>query len=138
MLRSLPAVLPFVAILLCIAILPLIHSVEHWWHQNRNKLFSAGLAESSPWCTTCFAGPASGTARTLPTGLAAQSLKVLDHAVLDEYIPFIVLLFSLYTISGGIQLRGDLRATPADQHGLPGAGATAGQPHRHDRAPPCC
>jgi Na+/H+ antiporter NhaD/arsenite permease-like protein len=36
----------------------------------------------------------------------------LHHAVLDEYVPFIVLLFALYVISGGIHLGGDLAATP--------------------------
>ena len=31
------AVLPFVALLLCIAILPLMSLTEHWWHHNRNS-----------------------------------------------------------------------------------------------------
>jgi Na+/H+ antiporter NhaD/arsenite permease-like protein len=39
-------------------------------------------------------------------------LPVLNHAVPGEYIPFIVLLFSLYVISGGISLKGDLAAHP--------------------------
>jgi Na+/H+ antiporter NhaD/arsenite permease-like protein len=38
--------------------------------------------------------------------------EVAGHAVLQEYLPFIVLLFSLYVISGGLQLRGDLVALP--------------------------
>jgi Na+/H+ antiporter NhaD/arsenite permease-like protein len=38
---------------------------------------------------------------------------VLEHAVVAEYIPFIVLLFSLYVISGGICLKGDLAARPS-------------------------
>ena len=37
----------------------------------------------------------------------------LGHAVLEEYAPFMVLLFSLYVISGGLQLSGDLVARPA-------------------------
>jgi Na+/H+ antiporter NhaD/arsenite permease-like protein len=37
----------------------------------------------------------------------------VKHAVLDEYVPFIVLLFSLYVIAGGLRLRGDLLALPA-------------------------
>ena len=41
-------------------------------------------------------------------GLGCES----NHAVLKEYIPFIVLLFSLYVIAGGIVVRGDIRATP--------------------------
>ncbi len=35
------------------------------------------------------------------------------HIVLADYVPFIILLWSLYTISGGILLRGTLRGTPA-------------------------
>jgi Na+/H+ antiporter NhaD/arsenite permease-like protein len=37
---------------------------------------------------------------------------VVSNSILVEFIPFIVLLFSLYTISGGINLRGDLPARP--------------------------
>jgi Na+/H+ antiporter NhaD/arsenite permease-like protein len=37
---------------------------------------------------------------------------VFSNAILVEFVPFIVLLFSLYTISGGINLRGDLPARP--------------------------
>jgi len=37
---------------------------------------------------------------------------VIEHAVLAEYIPFIVLLFCLYVIAGGIVVRGDIQATP--------------------------
>jgi len=49
-------------------------------------------------------------------------LVVLDHAVLREYVPFIVLLFSLYVIAGGIVVRGDLRATPLTNTAIIGAG----------------
>ena len=44
-------------------------------------------------------------------GLGKVTL-VLEHAVMQEYVPFIVLLFSLYTISGGIRIEGDLVARP--------------------------
>jgi len=37
---------------------------------------------------------------------------VFANAIFHEYIPFIVLLFSLYTISGGIRIQGDLPAHP--------------------------
>ena len=47
----------------------------------------------------------------LVSGVGAV-LAILDHAILVEYIPFIVLLFSLYVISGGINLKGDLPAHP--------------------------
>ena len=41
-----------------------------------------------------------------------QTGEVLANAILNEYVPFIVLLFSLYTISGGIRIEGDLPAHP--------------------------
>ncbi|MCH8970187.1 MAG: sodium:proton antiporter, partial [Planctomycetes bacterium] len=31
------AVIPFAALLLCIAILPLMTLTEHWWHHNKNR-----------------------------------------------------------------------------------------------------
>ena len=37
---------------------------------------------------------------------------VLENSLAQQYVPFIVLLFSLYTISGGIRIEGDLRAEP--------------------------
>ncbi len=94
------ACVPFAAVLLSIALLPLIPATTHWWESNRNRLILALL----------FA------ALTLLYYLLANDihkvLYIVDHAVCAEYIPFIVLLFSLYVISGGISLRGDLRAVP--------------------------
>jgi Na+/H+ antiporter NhaD/arsenite permease-like protein len=37
---------------------------------------------------------------------------ILANAIMQEFIPFIVLLFSLYTIAGGIRITGDLQAHP--------------------------
>ena len=37
------------------------------------------------------------------------------HAMLAEYLSFIVLLFALYTVAGGILITGNLRGTPVDQ-----------------------
>ena len=49
-----------------------------------------------------------------PSGGGIEQIRhVLDHAVLREFIPFIVLLFALYTISGGIRIEGDLVASPS-------------------------
>ena len=39
-------------------------------------------------------------------------LLVLKHALVQEYIPFMIYLFSLYTISGGLCAQGDVPATP--------------------------
>ncbi|MDP7134353.1 MAG: sodium:proton antiporter, partial [Planctomycetota bacterium] len=58
------------------------------------------------------------------THAGGETVKaILSHAVLDEYIPFIVLLFSLFTISGGIRLTGDLHASPATNTVILGIGA---------------
>ncbi len=84
-------VIPFALLLLCIAILPLKFS--HWWESNRNKGIVAVMI-------------------ALPVAayyLAVALGKLFYH--LHEYISFIVLLWSLFTISGGIVLRGNLAAT---------------------------
>lgn len=103
---------PFVTILMCIAILPLIPQTEHWWHKNGSKLKVAivlSLITLAYYFFRSFGmghgGHESGTG--WPTVLAA-----LHHAVIADYIPFIVLLFALYTISGGIRITGDIPAHP--------------------------
>ena len=58
---------------------------------------------------------------------------ILENAILQEFIPFIVLLFSLYTISGGIRIAGDLQAHPLTNAAFMAVGRPAGQLHRHDR-----
>jgi Na+/H+ antiporter NhaD/arsenite permease-like protein len=94
------AVIPFVLLLAAIAVLPLLHATEHWWESNLHRFYlAAGLA----LVTLAYYVLAHG---------AAEAGTVLKHALLDEYIPFIVLLFSLYTISGGIRIAGDLPAHP--------------------------
>ncbi len=98
---SLWSVLPFVGLLLSIAVLPLIAKTEHWWENNRNRLMIAALFGG---ITLAYYGTAFGVHKVV---------SILEHAVLAEYIPFIVLLFSLYVISGGISLKGDLAAHPS-------------------------
>jgi Na+/H+ antiporter NhaD/arsenite permease-like protein len=107
---------PFVALLLAIALLPLIPACHRFWQHNRNKLLIA-LALSLP--VGLFYGLAHPGTMFLEHGqytAIGAGWPMLIHqlraALLDEYLPFIVLLFSLYTISGGIQLRGDLPAHP--------------------------
>lgn len=101
--------MPFALLLLCIAFLPLIRTTAHWWHKNSHKLLVALFLA----VVTCayYAFRDHGFHHASP-GLPSL-LKVLRHAVLQDYIPFIVLLFSLYTISGGINLRGDIPAKPS-------------------------
>lgn len=86
------SVAPFVILLLCIAILPLV--AGHFWHSNLKKLLvSLGLA-TPVLIYLLMLGPLG-------------THKLVD-AVL-EYAMFIALLGSLYTVSGGIVLEGDLR-----------------------------
>ena len=92
--------MPFVLLLLSIAILPLIPATEHWWHVNRHKLFvGLVLAALTLGYYALFVGPTAAFA-------------AMSHAIPGEYVPFIVLLLSLYVISGGINVSGDLRPTP--------------------------
>ena len=97
-------ILPFVGILGSIAILPLIPSTAHWWESNKNRL---GVALVCAGLTLLFYLTLAGEKHPFD-----KIMYVLDHAIAMEYIPFIVLLFSLYVISGGINLQGDLSAHP--------------------------
>lgn len=95
------AVTPFVLLLGAIAVFPLLRATEHWWESNLHRFYvAAGLAVVTLLYYLATEGQ-SGVAHTL------------DHAILGEYVPFIVLLFSLYTISGGIRIQGDLAAHPS-------------------------
>ena len=85
-------VLPFVAMLLAIAICPL--AVPHWWESNRNKLLVSAVLGLPVLAVYGVRHPAA-----------------LLHAATD-YVSFIVLLAGLFVIAGGILLRGDLVATP--------------------------
>jgi len=108
------ACLPFAFLLLAIAVLPLVSATEHWWESNKNRLCVAlGLAAAT-LVYYAVVHPLTYNHETLATYSGVQSvIHILEHAVLIEYVPFIVLLFSLYVISGGISLRGDLVAEPA-------------------------
>ena len=88
------ASIPFGLILLFISIGPLFF--HHWWENNNNKLIVSLVLG-------------------LPTAvyLILNGLTVnLLHQMLFDYIPFIILLGSLFVITGGIQLKGDIEAKP--------------------------
>lgn len=100
---SLPlwAVLPFLGFLLAIALLPLF--APRFWTQHFGKVSAA------------FGIPVAASFLHLaPAELFRTAL---------EYISFLVLLGSLFTISGGILLRGSLRGTPAVNCAILAAGA---------------
>ncbi len=99
-------IVPFVLILLAIALLPLI--IPQWWESNANKALMV-LVLGVPVAGYLLLQGEAGWHR-------------LQHTLL-EYVEFMVLLGSLYTISGGIALRGDLQATPVVNGCFLGLGA---------------
>ncbi|MFH1419895.1 MAG: sodium:proton antiporter [Planctomycetota bacterium] len=105
-------VLPFAALLMCIAILPLLRRTEHWWHKNKSKLLVAVVLGIITLCYYHYRGYGFGHGEHVSEPGIATVLTILDHAVLAEYIPFMSLLFSLYVISGGIGVKGDIPARP--------------------------
>lgn len=109
---SLLWVAPFVILLLAIAVLPLIKATEHFWHHNRNKLIIALALGLLTMLYYFFRGVGFGHGEHAAGPGLPTVLKVLEHAVLHEYIPFMSLLFSLYVISGGICVKGDIPAHP--------------------------
>lgn len=88
-------ILPFVLLLACIAVLPLIPATERIWESNLVKL-SVSLVLGVP-IAVWFALVGEGSSVT--------------HALI-EYVQFIVLIGSLFVASGSIFLVGDIRATP--------------------------
>ncbi len=87
---------PFIGVLLSIALCPLVMPL--FWHHHFGKITAAwALAFLVPFALTF------GTA-TAGAGLV--------HALLAEYVPFILLLAALFAVSGGIYIRGNLRGTP--------------------------
>ena len=100
-------VLPFAALLLAIAVLPL--AAEHWWHSNRNKAIVAG-------------GLATVTCLYVVLAYQWPGLVAVVH-VLTEYVSFILLLGALFVISGGIVVKGSLSGTPLANTGLLAIGA---------------
>jgi Na+/H+ antiporter NhaD/arsenite permease-like protein len=88
--------LPFAGMLLSIALLPLV--APHFWHHHFGKIAALWAAMLGLPFLVMFRGTA---------------LHEILHILLADYVPFIILLWSLYTVSGGILLRGTLKGTPA-------------------------
>ncbi|MDB5938095.1 MAG: transporter, family [Polaromonas sp.] len=98
---------PFAGLLLSIAMLPLL--TPFFWHHHFGKVSAAwSLAFLLPFAA--MYGP----------GLAAFSFM---HALLEEYIPFILLLTALFTVAGGIHIRGNLHGSPGLNTAILGVGA---------------
>jgi len=103
------SVLPFVVLLLCIAIMPLF--AAHWWEKNhhQNKAIIAGALAAIVAIYVLYVGGERGAG-------------VMQHVLL-EYISFIILLGSLFLITGGVYVKGSLNGTPLANTGLMALGA---------------
>ena len=94
--------IPFVCMLLSIAVLPL--ALPHLWEKHFGKIAAMwGLAFLVP-CLVVY-------------GVNVALYEFL-HIILLDYIPFLVLLFTLFTVAGGVRLTGSLVGTPAVNTGL--------------------
>ncbi len=87
--------IPFAGILLSIALFPLF--APRWWHHNFPIV-------SAAWAIA-FAVPFLWVFR----GVAVHEIL---HIYFLDYFPFIILLWSLYTVSGGILIKGTLKGSP--------------------------
>ncbi len=90
------SMIPFVGILLSIAILPLVFDSHFLVHHGGKMSLAWGLIFAIPYL------------------IAFQGKAFYDilHIYLIDYIPFIILLWGLFTVAGGILVRGTLRGTP--------------------------
>jgi Na+/H+ antiporter NhaD/arsenite permease-like protein len=108
--------LPFGLMLLSIAILPLV--APHFWEKNRNKalisaLFGVPVAlYLATWVSPELASFAQNCLNIgVPVCVNGAGVEVIMSTAL-EYLSFILLLGALFTISGGIVIRGSFPGTP--------------------------
>ena len=88
--------IPFIGILLCIAVMPLVKG--EWWESHQPLV--AGF-----WSLLLI----------IPFGIAfgaGETLEVVLECIIGDYLSFIVLLFGLFCVSGNITLEGDLAGSP--------------------------
>ena len=90
------SIIPFVGILLSIAIFPLVLDSHFLVHHGGKMSLVWALAFAVPYLVA-FRG---------------EAFYDILHIYLIDYIPFIILLWGLFTVAGGILVRGTLRGTP--------------------------
>lgn len=95
-------VVPFAGILLSIAIFPLV--APDFWHHHFGKI--------SAFWAAAFLLPFLAI-----YGFSLTLFEVL-HVLLLEYFPFIILLLSLFTVAGGIRVKGNVVGTPGVNTGF--------------------
>ncbi|MCB1884348.1 MAG: sodium:proton antiporter [Geminicoccaceae bacterium] len=93
---------PFAGILLSIALMPLL--AGRFWHHHFGKI--------AAFWALAFVVPFA-----LVYGFGLTLYEVM-HALILEYVPFIILLFSLFTVTGGVRVITTLQGTPAFNTGL--------------------
>ena len=93
--------IPFACILLSIALFPLLAPTI--WHHHFGKISAFWAASLAIPFLIVYKGVA---------------MHEIIHIILADYVPFIILLWSLYTVSGGILLKGSLRGTPVVNTGM--------------------
>jgi Na+/H+ antiporter NhaD/arsenite permease-like protein len=98
---------PFIGILLSIALFPLL--APHAWEHHQGKI--AALWAALVLVPMAFVH-GTGTA-----------LGALAHTALFEYVPFMLLLLALFTVAGGIVIRGNIHGAPAANTALLAIGA---------------
>jgi Na+/H+ antiporter NhaD/arsenite permease-like protein len=99
------SVVPFAGILLSIALFPLL--APRFWHHHYPKVaLFWGLVLVIPFVLV----------------YGGEALYEIAHVAVVDYIPFIILLGALFTIGGGIYIRGSLRGTPLVNAGILAAG----------------
>jgi Na+/H+ antiporter NhaD/arsenite permease-like protein len=99
-------IVPFAGILLSIALIPV--TAPSFWHQHFGK-------------TTAFWVGAFLVPFALQFG-PAVAVDAVVHTLLVEYIPCIVLLLALFTVSGGLHIGGNLHGSAATNTKLLGLG----------------
>lgn len=87
---------PFAGILLSIALCPLL--VPHFWHNHFGKV-------ALVWALLCAVPLYAVYGGTVATG-------ALAHAIIGDYIPFIIFVGALFVVAGGIHIRSSFEGTP--------------------------
>ena len=98
--------IPFVVMLLCIAVLPLLPKIGEWWEHNLHKLYVSLILGVPVGIWLCVHGMS----------------HELIHQMIFDYVPFILLLMALFVTTGGICIKGDLVAKPTTNTVILGLG----------------
>lgn len=98
------AMIPFAVMLIMIAVGPLL--ARKWWDKNSHKLF-VSLLLGAPVAVFL-----------VRHGLAHE----LEHQIVYDYLPFVILLLTLYVITGGIHVSGDIRPSSGINTAMLGTG----------------